>query len=466
MGTRTTWRWARHVGFLLAGVTAMAPASPVAAQGWEPDARSVGLGGIGSSQNVFTSAVEAGRGEWNFVVPLGLLQLALDRQSINPKSSAFDPVRALEYGADPMHFVFGRDSSAPGGRFVTDVRNGRLSLDLNAYQGFRLVDFRSGGLVSPRWGYTWTAQRRESGEPVHGLYFGGGPNLAMQTAVSVDTGLQKLLGGLTPLYLPNEQMAIANRSSGQAAMAGTVGYRGQGRFGGNDTGGGGAAFLAVNVNYLHGLRYEDIDLRLRLNTDASGLLSSAPQVGSGGPLAFTRLNSRHGSGFSLDLGTGITAGALQFGLSANGLANRIVWRDLEQREYTLGRVTGGTSAFQITRPTSLGNRRVATPVTYTGNVAFSSRHFSIQMQASRNWNRTWLQGGFEQQASFLQIRGAVSHDGELLLPSAGASVRIRGRLWADAAAFATAANAERRREIALALSLRLTSGSSSPSEGQ
>ena len=67
------------------------------------------------------------------VLPFGLVQILPNMRTMNPAENDFDLVRTIEYAASPIHYVFGRDSSDTGQQFVTDIRNGELSRDLNSF---------------------------------------------------------------------------------------------------------------------------------------------------------------------------------------------------------------------------------------------------------------------------------------------------------------------------------------------
>ena len=56
-------------------------------------------------------------------------------------------------------------------------------------------------------------------------------------------------------------------------------------------------YLAANFNYLYGLRYDAVDLGLRLDTDSTGLVTQSPATA---PLVLDRTTSSRGRGFDVD----------------------------------------------------------------------------------------------------------------------------------------------------------------------
>lgn len=126
------------------------------AQNFSGDARKIGMGGIGYSENIATKMVDDERPYSSIVLPLGLIQLLRDRHRFDPNDASFDPVLAMEYAANPLHYVFGRDPGGNRGKFVDDVRKGKLSRDLNTYRGFVPTNtLTAEGLASPNWGKTF-----------------------------------------------------------------------------------------------------------------------------------------------------------------------------------------------------------------------------------------------------------------------------------------------------------------------
>ena len=142
------------------------------AQNWTFDARRIALGGASSGGNQASQLVESEtppptgerQGYRAIVIPIGLFQVLRNRNVFNPDSSEFDIVRSIEYAASPLHYVFDRDSTGTGGAFVTDVRNGRLSRDLNAYRGFvPVTQSVAEGLSNPSFGGTIKVARDAGG---------------------------------------------------------------------------------------------------------------------------------------------------------------------------------------------------------------------------------------------------------------------------------------------------------------
>jgi len=150
---------------LLSALILMTVVSPAAAQNWSFDARRIGMGAIGTSQNVASKMVEEQRQYGSIVIPFGLIQVLKDTNIFRPDHDDFDPVRAMEYAASPLHYTFGRDDGGSGQTFVGDIVNARLSRDLNRYRGFQPAsELFAEGLASPNWGKTFVVRGDRDGD--------------------------------------------------------------------------------------------------------------------------------------------------------------------------------------------------------------------------------------------------------------------------------------------------------------
>src|SRR5688572_18999489 len=118
-------RWI--ISVLIAGAVS-APVS-LFAQNWSFDARRIALGSVGDQTNPASSMIEEYRPYRQYVLPFGLIQVLRDFDRFNPGSDEFDPVRAIEYAASPLHYVIGRQTDDSGSFFITDLVNGELSRD-------------------------------------------------------------------------------------------------------------------------------------------------------------------------------------------------------------------------------------------------------------------------------------------------------------------------------------------------
>jgi hypothetical protein len=418
-----------------------------AAQGWNIDARTVGMAGIGGEQNVFAAAVAERREGRSFVLPLGLIQTLRDIDSFKPGSSDFDPVRSIEYAGNPMHLEFGRTRASVAASFVHDIRNASLSADLNDYRGFVPESFAASGLVSPKWGHTFGIGGGTPG-PKHSVYAGGGPHLALQTRLRADSDLTSLLDADASSYVSNHRFGLDNRSTGQLAAAITGGYRGRYPLSSPSS----EAYVSLNVNYLHGIRYEDIDLALRLDTDDAGLLTSTSGTP---PLEFDRSYSSSGRGMSMDIGAGFVAGPWEVGVSGNNLAHRMTWRSLASRTYALNTLFSGVARFDTSAAVALADIRTRLPIDYRGNLAYRGHTLSFQGEVGREFDKLSFRGGIEHTRDRLEFRVAAALVDEAWDPTAGLSVAVGRRLWLDLAGFTTSTNVERERRFAVATSIRI-----------
>jgi hypothetical protein len=432
----------------------LASATPAFAQNWQFDARKVGLGSPGYGGNLASTMIEEEGQYTAIVLPFGLIQVFHDFDRLNPSKDDFDVIRTVEYAASPLHYTFGRtdsESSAGLNNFVTDLRNATLSRDLNRYRGTAPANQPPAeGLASPNWGKTFRV-KTGSGGTFQGVYVGAGPYLAMQTDVNFDQQLIDLLGSTSDVYLPNATMRITSPTRGQMAAAITGGYRA--RFGlpsgSSDRDG---FYVAADFHYLHGFEYEDVNLGLRLDTDATGLLTINPQLGA--PLVVTRDNATRGTGRAIDVGAALALNGWEVGFGINGIANRINWTNVERTSYSLiNPFLGGDFVESVPQP--IGDVEATLPVDYRGNIGFRADRWSAVADAGQGYGGKSFHGGYEYRFDAFAVRGGGVYSREMWNPTGGVGINLGPRVALDLALYVNAANIERERHPALAVSLRI-----------
>ena len=425
-------------------------ASSARAQSPIADARTLALGGLGIAESLFPGELTTEGNERTFIIPLGLLQMIGDYKALRSSSPEYDPFRALQYAANPLHFRTGGVQSRPNISLVQDLRHGALNPDLTAYRGFVPASGSAVGLIAPKFGRTIPLRSRGVFE--HGVFVGGGPHLAMGSTLNVDPKLTAMFAGEATTAAPGETLKVSDRLQGQLAGAFTVGYRTAFPVGAA----GYRASIAADVNYLVGAHYEDVGLHLGLQADTRGMVISRGADGES-PFVVDRRSSWLGRGRALDLGVGIEMGQWEFGLRGDNLLSHITWRSPSDRIYTLN-----TSAASPDTMFTVGvlppsqDIRVEGESDYRGSVGFRApSRLYLRAEAERLAGVTYLRTGIEVRASRVQLRGALTRGRRRLQPSAGISLSAgRGR-WVDLAAFTTSSSFLPERRLAVAASVRL-----------
>ncbi|HXD21324.1 MAG TPA: hypothetical protein VN654_30160 [Vicinamibacterales bacterium] len=434
-------------------------AAPALAQNWSFDARKVALGSPGSGGNLASDMIADENDYRSIVLPFGLFQVFRDFDRLNPTNDNFDVIRTAEYAASPLHFTFGRNALTPGqssrstalNQFVTDIRDANLSTDLNRYRGLAPSNQpRAEGLMSPSFGGTIKV-KKGPGSAFHGVYVGAGPYIGMQTDVNFDQKLINVLGSETNVYYPNDAFRLDSTGRGQMALAVIGGYRGRFALPSSSSDRDGV-YVAANYNYLHGFRYEDVNLALRLDTDRNGLLAVNPFLPS--PLLVTRDNATSGTGRAVDVGVGLVMNRWEGGFGVNGIANRINWTNVERTTYSLGNPFLGDSDFVESFPTFVGDRQLTLPVDVRGNVGYRADKWTAVGEAGKGYGGKSLHGGYEYRFSALAVRGGAIYARQMWNPSAGVGINMSQRVALDVAMYGNATNVERKRHPALAVSLR------------
>jgi hypothetical protein len=420
------------------------------AQNLTGDARRIALGGAGETGNIATKVLDEHRSYRSIPIPLGLFQVLDNRKFFDPDDTEFDPVRAIEYAADPIHITLNRNSNSAGHRFVNNLVNGQISRDLNAYRGFAPVsEIKATGLLSPTWGKTF----RVAGDPdvtSHGVYVGAGPYLSLGTTMNFDQNLIDLLASSTDVYRPNQSFVIGDNTTGQGAVAITGGYRGQFALEGVQ---GARLHVAANTSYLRGIHYDTADLQVRFGTDSVGLVTIDPFIT---PISVDRSTSKSGNGVSVDVATAVVADNWSAGFGVDGIGNRINWKELQKRQYFMQSLFTGGDFVSTPSQETTETRRVTLPVRYTANGGYHTDRWGAAAEWSRGLNRAAFGGGMEYWLGPLALRGGSRYSRGLWHGSSGIGFDFTDGFGVDVAAFQTSTNIEEDRRISFAVSLRLT----------
>jgi hypothetical protein len=431
------------------------------AQSYMGDARRIGMGGTGYSENLAVRMVEDERSYGSIVIPLGVLQMLFARDYYDPNRDKFDPVLTLEWAAMPLHYIVGRNPGGARTKFAADLLDGSLNRDLNTYRGFVPVNSLTlEGLASGDWGKTFKFHRGAGGE-FQGIFVGAGPYISAKTALNIDKGLTDILASPTNVYVPNGRFPLTNSSFGQAAISITGGYRARyalpnGVGTGSDREG---IYVGANFRYLLGFRYEGADMNFRLDTNPNGFVAVTPPTAS--PAAqIDYLEGRSGRGLALDFGVAAVVQQWEFSFGANGVGNRINWDKMRKKQLTsqsLVQPPGGEFDLDdldvpYTGPLPF---RVELPVEYTGHVAYQRGAWTAASEIAHGFEGTRFHAGLERKLGRFGLRGGAAHALDRWHPSGGVGLDLSERVSVDVALFGTTTNIERQLRPAVAVSLRL-----------
>jgi hypothetical protein len=419
------------------------------------------MGGVGSTSNVAVDMVDEQRPYRAIVLPFGLLQVLPNLPKLNPTSDEFDLVRAIEYSISPIHYIIGRDDTDTASAFVTDLRNGELSRDLNDYRGFEPdTSITAEGLASPSWGYTFKLRNHPDGT-FQGIYVGAGPYLSMVTSAEIDPALAAVFASPTPVSIPNTSFYMSNDTEGQFALALTGGYRARlAMFGessssnqdGLSNQAASGLYLGANFHVLRGFSYEHFEPDARLDTNNQGLLVVDPTKGL--PVTIQRTNSSSGSGFALDAGMSAVIDRWELGVGVNGIANRINWSEVESTNYVLDSLFNG-GEFQDLPTVAVDDVRVELPVDVRANGAYNTDGWTAVSEFGHGYNGTTFRAGGEKRFVRFQLRGGARFVTDQWQGTGGVGYNLTPNFGVDVGLFSTSANLERTRHLAIAVSLRV-----------
>jgi len=410
------------------------------AQNWDFDARTIGLGGVSGSGTIASGMIEHGAGYRSIVLPFGLLQVLPDLEIYDPDSTRFDPVRAVEHAASPIHFIVGRDDDLGDGAFATTIATARFYAD-PANGGASLSPrLDLGGIVAPSWGTTIPLRGARAGR-FNGIYVGAGPYVTVRGSADLDPSVLAFIGG-TPVDFPaGPGTIISTRAEEQVALAVTGGYRGHFSWAADAATSRDGWYVAVNYNYLIGFGYLDDTLAIRVGPAAVDI---------------DRVSSSGGRGMAVDVGVGVVVGRWEVGAGVNGIANRIRWTDVSQRAIGQGALLSGglLGAPGVAAPHA--DVEVSLPIDVRGNLAYRADGWMAVGEVGHGVAGTLAHAGLERRVlPRVDVRGGLSYSFGAWNPTGGVGVGVNRRVAFDVAAFATNANFQRQRQLALAASIRL-----------
>ena len=435
------------------GVSALAMASPAAAQSFSGDARTVGMGGGRATSNIALSMVDPGRPYIAIPLPIGLIQTLGNLDAFNPTSDDFDPAWAIETASNPLHYTFGRKSpsgDSPQSRFMHDVVNGELNRDLATYSSWVLPsDISAEGLASPAWGKTFKFARKDSGA-FQGVFIGAGPYFSVGTDAAIDPRLSDIFE--TGAHYANSSLTIQDNSAIQLAMSIVFGYRTRlevPAWSGDRDG----VYLAANYRYLRGFKYLQPDVAVRFDTDGQGLLTLNPTTT---PIVIADLEGDKGTGRAIDVGVQIVRDRWEGGVGVNGIANQIDWTELTLKRFTQTSLLNGGDFIEETIANPPGPVTVELPVETSGNVGWDGDDYAFRASVVHGFNGNRFHGGVERTFGLVAVRGGARYSRERWDPTWGFGVG--GRVALDVGFYGTHSNLQDKRQISMAISIRIERG--------
>jgi len=435
------------------------------AQNYSTDPRNIALGGlanIGSGNPVFDLVPR--KTEYTTIpIPLGLIQVLRNTDVFDVSDPNFDLSRLIDYAGNPLHFTANRDKGDEAGTgldFLGDINDGFVLPDLNSYRGFTPPkEFKAEGLIAPDWGHTFTVPTPGI-ESSHGIFVGVGPYISVGTVFNADPELITIWESETDVTVsPNTIFPITDVTTGQLAMSITGGYRarfplpGQATLAGSDRNG---IYFSADYHFINGFRYDQVDFTANLETEATGLITPFPTES---PLIIDQLTSTSGTGFALDFGIAAIQDNWEFGFGANGVANRINWKDFKLRRFELADILLGGDFIESTLTPPAGTTKVTLPVRYSGNVAYHTEAWSVLGDLVQGFEDFTFHVGSEYRLARIDLRAGGRYTRERFEPAGGIGLNLTERLSFDVAIFSSSANVERVREFSTALGLRINPGS-------
>lgn len=446
----TRFGWGLYFGM---AALLVCPASPVHAQNYSFDARRIALGGAGGTPNVASKLVEQERRYKSILIPVGLVKMLTDVRVFYPNREDFDFSRAVEYANSPLHFVFGRKKDMTARSMFRDILHAQLQPDLNAYSGFQLpVVTDAEGIVDLTWGHTFFMHRGE--RSFQSIYVGAGPYMASTAYFDFDAQLEQILSGNGNRYVPSATMGLGGGETDQIALDITGSYRARfPLFGGSSAASRrNGLYVMANYHHLQGFHLDEFDARLRLDTEANGLLVPNPPDR---PLEIIWQSSSKGIGLSMDFGASMVINRWDFGLGVSGVQNRIKWHDIKYHDLSLLNLLNGVNFTYVKYPLLDTTKKFSMPVTYTADLSYHRDRWSAFTEGSHGLGGDNFRAALEYRIGSVELRGAGRYSNGSWYPAAGVGFNFTRTFGVDAGFYGAQSFLESEPHLGLAISLRI-----------
>jgi hypothetical protein len=155
---------------------------------------------------------------------------------------------------------------------------------------------------------------------------------------------------------------------------------------------------------------------------------------------------------------GVILDRWEFGIGANGVANRIEWEELSRKQFTLSNLLTEINFADQHLPAPVGRLEVSLPERYAGNIAYHADSWSVLTDVSHGFEKWSFHGGGEYRFSWIEFRGGIRYSRKRWEPAGGVGLNLTRRLSIDLAVFGNNANVNRERKLSGAVSVRINPG--------
>jgi hypothetical protein len=258
-----------------------------------------------------------------------------------------------------------------------------------------------------------------------GIYVGAGPYLASQAYFEFNGQVEEILSGSGNRYIPSATLGMGGGETDQLALDITGSYRARFPLFASDSpiASRNGMYVVANYHHLQGLRFDQIDARLRLDTDANGLLIPNPPER---PFSIDWHTTSKGIGLSMDFGVAFVINRWDFGAGVSSVANRIKWSDLTQHDVSLVSLFNGNEFVHVKVPRPGMTTEIELPVTYTGDVSYHRDAWSAYTEYSNGLGGVNFRAGLEYRLGAVELRGAGRFSNDSWYPSLGAGFNREG----------------------------------------
>ncbi len=399
------------VSFGLAALVC-AYATPLSGQGFQTDARRIGMGGVNltvdGSLRRYNPAYRAvpsrqfpGGAKLTIPVPLGLIQFFHDHPTsgfstdplFHPDSARFNPVELLDLVLNAPLFYELRKAPVPTNNVNFTIGKDNLVVDLGATQAVIPAD---------RFGVVGSSRPVDIEPGFKGFHAGVMVWIHDQVQLQLGDSLLALLKEAHPAQ-HRTLYDLRDTAIVQGGIAPSIGY--SGRLYGNDER---ALYIGVSAHYYIGAAYG--------RSGGSAGFTTGDTIFAGPNLvtpsitaqsSYSKWGNSTGHGIGADIGFAWVSGPIVFGFGINDIGATITWPDTRvdsvRWDTTANKAVTYASVLHVETKTKL-------PVSYLANVIYTLGGTTLGADLLNNGFGTTLHVGAEQRFGPLALRGGIARD--------------------------------------------------------
>jgi hypothetical protein len=374
-------------------------------------------------------------------IPLGIIQAINDSNiTFDTKDPNFNPITIANLLLNPPIFYQIKKPPTPTNDVTLTIGKNQLIVDLG---GAKVL------VPQDRFSFGGSSRLMDIGFGIKGLRLSVFGFVEEDIGADLNDNLRAFLRDTAPAA-PHTEYDVLPSGRGQAGFAPSIGW--SGKLAGPDPDHG--LYIGAAVHRYYGVVYGQGSGTVGLVTSDTIFSSdSAPSLVGNVDYRYTNDPGKHfGTGMGADFGFVAIQGPIEFGIGVNDVGATLTWpvTRVERAQYDTA-----TNKFVRTVIDSSIQSKSTIPVSYIGNVAYTTGGITFGANLVNTGRKTLMHVGAETRAGPFAIRGGIARDQRKQIQFGwGGGVRL-GFLGLDVGFATNSNNLSSERGIVMATSLTI-----------